>query len=185
MFIHIKPDEALTIQRIPRALLFPAPGLPSGHVLLGYNGQGHCPMLVDNQCSIYEFRPQTCRDYDCRVFSATGISVDGQNQPEIADRVKQWVFEYEGEESRQEHNIVRQAAAFLQNNRDLFPEGSLPTYPVQLAALAVSIYRLFSAVAAEPHRGASALPDAEIAHAIMAALNDPEAASGPQSAESK
>ena len=78
MFIHIQPEETQTLQRIPRALLFPAPGLPKGHVLMGYCDKGQCPMLVDNQCSIYEHRPQTCRDYDCRVFAATGISVDQQ-----------------------------------------------------------------------------------------------------------
>src|SRR5580658_8355913 len=92
MFIHIKPEETQTMQRIPRALLFPAPGLPKGHVLMGYNGQGHCPMLVDNQCSIYEHRPQTCRSYDCRVFTATGIPADPQTQREIAQRAATWEF---------------------------------------------------------------------------------------------
>jgi len=113
MFIHIKPEETQTIQRIPRALLFPAPGLPEGHVLMGYSDNGHCPMLVDNKCSIYEYRPQTCRSYDCRVFAATGVPVDQQTQAEIAQRVKAWVFNYESEESRQEHMILRDAAAFL------------------------------------------------------------------------
>jgi Fe-S-cluster containining protein len=99
MFIHIKPEETQTIQRIPRALLFPAPGLPKGHVLMGYNDEGHCPMLVDDECSIYEHRPQTCRDYDCRIFAATGVSVDEQTQAEIAHRVKAWEFHYESEAS--------------------------------------------------------------------------------------
>jgi Fe-S-cluster containining protein len=81
MFIHISPEETRTIQRIPRELLFPAPGKPKGHVLMGYTDQGYCPMLVAGECSIYEDRPQTCRDYDCRVFAATGISVDPRTQP--------------------------------------------------------------------------------------------------------
>jgi Fe-S-cluster containining protein len=182
MFIHIRPEETRTIQRIPRALLFPAPGLPAGHVLMGYDDQGRCPMLIGNQCSIYEVRPQTCRDYDCRVFAATGISVDGQKQPEIADRVRRWVFDYESEESREEHKIVKQAAAFLEMNRDLFPLGSLPSYPVQLAALTVSIYRLFSQMTANARNAAFALSDAAIAAAIMAALSEPEAASERQNA---
>jgi Fe-S-cluster containining protein len=182
MFIHIRPEETQTIQRIPRALLFPVPGLPDGHVLMGYDDQGRCPMLIGNQCSIYEVRPQTCRDYDCRVFAATGIPVDRQNQPEIADRVRRWVFDYEGEESREEHKIVKQAAAFLEMNRDLFPMGSLPSYPVQLAALAVSIYRLFSEMTTNTHNAALALSDAAIAHAIVAALSEPQASSEPQNA---
>jgi hypothetical protein len=36
MFIHIRPEETQTIQRIPRRLLVPAPGLPKGHLLMGY-----------------------------------------------------------------------------------------------------------------------------------------------------
>ena len=144
MFIHIKPEETRTIQRIPRALLFPAPGLPKGNVLLGYDDKGQCPMLVGNECSIYEDRPQTCRDYDCRVFSATGIAVDQETQPEIAQRVREWIFSYESEKSREEHRIVQSAAAFLQENGDLFPTGSLPGYPVQLAVLAIGIYKLFA-----------------------------------------
>jgi Fe-S-cluster containining protein len=174
MFIHIKPEEIQTLQRILRTLLFPAPGLPKGHMLMGYSDRGHCPMLIDNQCSIYEYRPQTCRDYDCRVFAATGVSVDGQTQPEIAQRVREWVFNYESEESREEHRILKEAAAFLENNRALFPQGSLPGYPVQLAALAVEIYRLFSDLTATMRKDASASPDAAIAQAILTALSKSE-----------
>src|SRR5437763_4457379 len=72
-FVHIGPEETETLARIPAALLAPAPGRPSGHMVLGYDDRGQCPMLVDNQCSIYSHRPRTCRAYDCRVFAATGI----------------------------------------------------------------------------------------------------------------
>ena len=81
-FVHIGPDETDTLSHIPAELLFPAPRLPRGHVLLGYDERGHCPMLVDDQCSIYEHRPVTCRAYDCRVFPATGVAVD--DKPLIA-----------------------------------------------------------------------------------------------------
>jgi len=177
MFVHIRPEETQTIQRIPSALLFPAPGWPKGHVLMGYSDKGHCPMLVDNQCSIYEHRPQTCRSYDCRVFAATGVPVKQQTQAEIAHRVQAWVFHYESEENREEHRILKEAAAFLQNNEDLFPPGSLPGQPAQLAALAVWIYRLFSDMTAKRNSGASAMSDAVIAHAIMSAMNEPERSS--------
>ncbi|MGA2038929.1 MAG: YkgJ family cysteine cluster protein [Bryobacteraceae bacterium] len=172
MFIHIEPEETQTIRRIPRALLFAAPGLPEGHLLMGYGDQGQCPMLVDNECSIYEDRPHTCRHYDCRVFAATGMAVDRQAQNEIADRVNAWVFDYESEESRAEHSILKSAAAFLQVNQDLFPRGSLPSYPVQLAALAVRIYRLFSDRTAGTHNDTSAMSDAAIASAIITVLSE-------------
>ena len=112
--------------------------------LMGYNGKGECPMLVNNQCSIYEARPQTCRDYDCRIFRATGIAVDRQAQPEIAKRVREWALTYESENGREEHRTLQLAAAFLANNRDLFPKGTVADYPVQLAALAVEIHGLIT-----------------------------------------
>ena len=174
MFIHIRPEETQTLRRIPRALLFPAPGLPKGHVLMGYGDQGQCPMFVNNQCSIYEDRPQTCRDYDCRVFAATGVSVNCEAQAEIANGVKAWAFTYEREESREEHRMVKAAAAFLERNRDLFPPGSLPGYPVQLAALAVRICRLFSDQATRMQEAGSAVSDAAMVKAILAARSEPE-----------
>ena len=146
MFIRIAPEETRTLERIPAAILFPAPGLPAGHVLMGYDEHGRCPMLVDNTCSIYADRPQTCRDYDCRIFAATGVPVDEATQREIAARVSAWVFEYHDDRGRDEHRILRETAAFLRAKRDLFPPGRLPAYPVQLAALAVRVYRLFSAL---------------------------------------
>ena len=172
MFIHIRPEETQTIRRIPRALLFPAPGLPTGHVLMGYGDKGQCPMFVDNQCSIYEDRPQTCRDYDCRVFAATGVLVDDETQPEIARRVKEWVFTCQSEAGREEHRSVQAAAVFLMKNRDLFPPGSLPSYPVQLAALAVRVYRVVSEMTARDHPESAPIADAAIAGAILEALRD-------------
>jgi hypothetical protein len=44
-FIHIQPHEKATLAAIPKKLLFPAPGLPKGNVLLGYRENGHCPMF--------------------------------------------------------------------------------------------------------------------------------------------
>jgi hypothetical protein len=89
--VHIAPDEVETLTHVPTALRFPAPGLPAGHVVLGYDEHGHCPMLVDGSCSIYEHRPRTCRVYDCRVFAATGVD-PGTAQPAIAERVASWHF---------------------------------------------------------------------------------------------
>ena len=44
-FVHIGPDETETLARVSSELLFPAPGRPEGNVLLGYDENGHCPML--------------------------------------------------------------------------------------------------------------------------------------------
>lgn len=69
-FIHIQPQETETMRQIPAELLFPAPGRPPGFKLMGYDQNGRCPMLINVKCSIYEYRPLTCRNYDCRVLTA-------------------------------------------------------------------------------------------------------------------
>ena len=107
-FVHIEPDETDTLAYIPSELLFPAPRMPQGHVLLGYDERGHCPMLIDDQCSIYEHRPRTCRIYDCRIFTATGVEVD-DDKPEIARRVRRWVFTFPTEADRECRDAVRAA----------------------------------------------------------------------------
>lgn len=155
MFIHIEPKEK-AVQRIPRPLLFAAPGRPKGHLVMGYNENGHCPMLVDHKCSVYEARPGTCRRYDCRVFAATGIGVDPA-LPEIAARSEAWEFTYATAQSRYEQELVLAAAAFLMDKYDQFPQGSLPSHPAPLAALALSVYRLF----------AEDKPDAELIQAVL------------------
>ena len=60
-FVHVAPDEHDALAHIPSTLLFPAPGAPRGHVLMGYDEHGRCPMLRPEGCSIYEHRPRTCR----------------------------------------------------------------------------------------------------------------------------
>jgi Fe-S-cluster containining protein len=167
MFIQIEPEEVETIRSIPEELLFQAPWRPEGHLLMGYNEKGHCPMLVDNQCSIYDARPQTCRDYDCRVFAATGVAVDVKRQPDIAKRVAAWVFEHDSAESREEEARLKSAAAFLCQNRDLFPPDSISYNPSEVALLAIGIYKAFP--------GESTQTDAEIARALSVEMDRIEA----------
>ncbi len=110
-FVHVGPDEHDALTHIPPALLFPAPGLPRGHVLLGYDERGHCPMLVDGACSIYEHRPRVCRTYDCRVFPATGLVPD--DKPLITQRARRWRFSHPSGEDRRRHDAVRAEATLL------------------------------------------------------------------------
>lgn len=107
-FVHIAPDERETLARIPAALLFAAPGLSKGHVVLGYDERGRCPMLSDAGCSIYEHRPRTCRTYDCRVFAAAGVDPD--DKPAVAVQVRRWRFAVAGAD-RAALDAVRAAAA--------------------------------------------------------------------------
>jgi uncharacterized protein len=140
-FVHIGPEEADTLAHIPSRLLFPAPRMPTGHVLLGYDQNGHCPMLVDGACSIYEHRPRTCRTYDCRVFPAAGIDLDDGDKPSIAHRARRWRFEHPTERDRVEHDAVKAAAAYV---RDRLPDGvAPPANATQHAVLAVRLHEAF------------------------------------------
>ncbi len=112
-FIHIAPDEVDALGVIPRDVLFPAPRLPVGHVLMGYDENGHCPMLIDGACSIYEHRPRTCRAYDCRVFAASGLKLDDPTKSAINDQVRRWQFQLADNIDRAELEAVRSAALLL------------------------------------------------------------------------
>lgn len=133
-FVHIGPDEVDTLRHIPAALLFAAPRLPTGHVLLGYDERGHCPMLVDGACSIYDHRPRACRTYDCRVFAAAGIDPGEDGKDGIAHRAARWRFDYPSEADRAEHEAVRAAARHVKER-----EGAGATPPTKIAVLAVGM----------------------------------------------
>ncbi|MEY2476284.1 MAG: uncharacterized protein QOG87_1599 [Actinomycetota bacterium] len=134
-FVHIGPDEADALAHIPAALQFPAPGLPEGHVVLGYDERGHCPMLVDGACSIYVHRPRTCRTYDCRVFPAAGVEVE-DDKPAIAQRAARWRFDFPAEADRIHHEAVQAAARFVRDRGD-------SVNATRLAVLAVEMHDAF------------------------------------------
>jgi hypothetical protein len=126
-FVHVEPDESDTLAHIPKELLFPAPGKPRGHVVLGYDERGHCPMLVDGRCSIYAHRPRACRTYDCRVFTAAGVRAPG----DVDTRAGQWTFTFETDGDRARYEAVRAAAARLESES---------TNPTAVAVRAVETY---------------------------------------------
>jgi uncharacterized protein len=142
-FIHIGPDETDTLAHIPTALLFPAPRLPRGHVLLGYDERGHCPMLIDDKCSIYEHRPRTCRTYDCRVFSAAGIEPEGDDKVLIARQARRWRFDFASDDDRTALEAVRAAAAFVRDRNDVLPDSAGAPSATHTALLAIELHDLF------------------------------------------
>jgi Fe-S-cluster containining protein len=166
-FVHIEPDETSTLARIPADLLFPAPGWPAGTWVLGYDRQGHCPMLRDNRCSIYEDRPRTCRNYDCRVFAVTGTNPSEDDKGDISARVERWKFDCHGPQAWHEYLAVQAAARFLHQHAAEFPQ-PLPASSTQLALLALKVYTVFSQFA-DPNEWASQTSTAEIVQAIVEA----------------
>lgn len=144
-FVHIRPDETDALAHIPAALQFSAPGLPAGHVLMGYDSRGHCPMLIDGACSIYAHRPRTCRTYDCRVFAAARTQDPDPAKADITRRAIRWRFTYEGVDAERRHDAVAAAATFLAGHDSLLPPDLAPANPTQLAVLAVVIHDCFLA----------------------------------------
>lgn len=126
-FVHVEPDELETLARIPRALLFPAPNAPIGHRVMGYDERGHCPMFVDDRCSIYEVRPRACRAYDCRVFSAADVFPDELEKAEVATRARAWTFTYASGADRQSHERLAALAASMRSDAGSVP-GSTATH---------------------------------------------------------
>lgn len=165
-FIPVRPEDREALDAIPARYLVHAPNEPRGQWLMGYREDGTCPMLSDNKCTIYGQRPQTCRDYDCRVFAASGIDAGGDDKSVINRRVRAWRFSYPSAADRAAHEAVKAAASFIADKRDRFPGGRAPTAPTGIAVLALKVYAVFldPAIARKP--------DAEIALAIIAASRD-------------
>lgn len=174
-FIHIRPEETQTLARINRELLFPAPGLPKGNVLLGYYENGRCPMLIDDRCSIYEHRPLTCRNYDCRVFTAAGIAAGDDDKALITQHIRRWKFSYPTERDRDQHSAVQAAARFLRERSECLPAEMAPKNSSQLAILAIKVYEVFLKLNDESVKTGRAFTDTEIAEAIVKADQEFEA----------
>lgn len=136
-FVHVAPDETDTLAHIPPGLLFPAPLMPEGHMVIGHDARGHCPMLRDGRCSIYAHRPRTCRTYDCRVFAAAGVTPDDGL---IAARAARWRFAEDGAADRRLHESVRRTAVAIRERPEDLPDGvPAPANATQLAVLAVEL----------------------------------------------
>lgn len=155
-FVHIAPDETEALAHIPRQLLFPAPGAPAGHVLLGYDERGRCPMLGDHGCTIYAHRPRTCRVYDCRVFAATGVAPEA-DQPLVAAQVRRWRFVAVAPDDDATQDAARRAARFLVTRTDDLPPAARPRTASQRAVAALALHDLFTEGDPEPSVVATAI----------------------------
>jgi uncharacterized protein len=149
-FVLIEADEQETLGHIPAELVFPAPLMPAGNFVIGYRGDGSCPMLGEHGCTIYEHRPRACRSYDCRVFTATGLSPEGPAREDVARRAHRWRFTFSDGEDRAQQAALRRAAAYLGSHRDVLPGAGGNPDVTQVAALAVVVCDLFLAEGADP-----------------------------------
>ena len=154
--------------------------VPAQHIALSHGlrymtarPDGTCPMLQDGDCSVYALRPQTCRDYDCRVFAAAGLLPGGPQRWVINQRVAQWSFDYADDRQRHVHQAVRDAAAFIQRvaGTALAPQWSAA--PTAVAVLALKAWPAF--LKADP----MARDDTQVATAVAAAVRRFDQGDGP------
>lgn len=138
--IALRPTDKAALAAVPAHLL----RLPTGGrlALMGHREDGMCPMLEAGRCTIYRDRPQTCRDYDCRIYAATGLLPDGQ-RPVIEERVREWRFEFPGDEDMRQHEALRRAARFIREHAALFPAANKVHSAATAAVLAVKTWQLF------------------------------------------
>ena len=158
--VQLRPEDERARAQIPAELLVSPPGFPPGHLTVQPKPDGLCPMLHAGRCTIYHVRPQTCLDYDCRIFAAAAIDA---GKPIIDKRVREWRFSYPSETDRLEHEAVRAAAAFLRERRDSFSV-RVPASPMGIAVFAIKAYGVFL----DPK--ASAMSPKEIALAMIEAV---------------
>lgn len=139
--IPLRPTDRTALEKVPDRYLQLRPG--SGARML-YREDGTCPMLESGRCSIYADRPQTCRDYDCRIYAAAGLIPDGQ-RPVIQERVEEWRFEFADAAARGRAAAVKRAAAFIRGHAQLFPPATRAHSATAVAVMAVKVYGLFMA----------------------------------------
>ena len=142
-FVHLTPADQAAHSNIPKQFLLRVPGFTEGHAVMGYLDGGACPMLKAGDCSIYPSRPSTCRTFDCRVLTATGLLIDGKWNERINKKVKAWEFSFSSPDGQRRLTAMKDAAAFIRRHAALFPGGRAPSEPTTLAVLAIKVHPVF------------------------------------------
>jgi Fe-S-cluster containining protein len=161
--LQLRPDDHQAAARIPATFVVNAAGFAKGDLTVRALENGLCPMLDAGKCSIYSVRPQTCLDYDCRIFAAAGIDAGGEDKAVINKRVREWRFSYPAHTDELEHAAVRAAATFIRDRRDSFTV-RVPAGPMGIAVFAIKAYEVFL----DPSTGAK--QEAEVAREIIDAV---------------
>jgi Fe-S-cluster containining protein len=141
LFILVTPHDTAARAKIPPELLTASPGMPEGYEVMSPDEEGRCPMLKPAGCAIYEDRPLTCRQFDCRMFAAADIYPP--DRPRITERARRWRFFYEDSQAERLHEGIRDAAVFLRANEERFWARIVPEHEAQLAPMAISLGDLF------------------------------------------
>jgi uncharacterized protein len=141
--IQLRPADARALAVVPPQWLVESAGFAPGQKTLVPRPDGTCRMLEAGRCTIYAQRPQTCLDYDCRVFAAAGIDAGGDDKAVINRRVRDWRFDYPTDDDRRAHQAVQSAAAFIRRVGDGAAGIRVPISPMGVAVLAVKVSDVF------------------------------------------
>jgi uncharacterized protein len=141
--VVLRPEDHAVAARVPHYLVLEPDDAPEGLRYMGYRADGTCPMLKSGQCSVYAIRPQTCRDFDCRIFAAAGLRSAGESKPLINARIQRWRFQYTSPEAEAAHTAMRAAADFIRTAAAVPGVPALPTSPIAIAGLAFKAHRVF------------------------------------------
>lgn len=167
--IALRPSDTVALVEVPaRYLRLPVDG---GLAYMGHREDGTCPMLESGRCAIYADRPQTCRDYDCRIYAATGLLPDGE-RPVIRQRVEEWHFAVATTEAAAQLAALRRAAAFIREYAGLFPATARLTSTSAIAVLAVKTWQLFADESASHEKGGGSAdppPEEQVRRVLEAA----------------
>lgn len=140
--IPLRPRDQVALERVPAVnLSLPVGG--GGLARMLPRPDGTCPMLEAGRCMIYAGRPQTCRDYDCRIYAAAGLEPDGE-RPVIRDRVREWRFSFTDPQDARRAEAVRRAAVFIRRHAGAFPPAVRAHSATAAAVLAVKVWPLFA-----------------------------------------
>jgi uncharacterized protein len=142
-YIHINKEETRTLSRIPKELLFPAPYRPPGHMVLGYDSHGRCPMLLRDTCTIYSNRPATCRSFDCRILTASGLVAENSAHHGIFQQARRWKFSCPSQNENRLLSAVQDAAKFLNHHPLSIEDNFVSRDEVHLSVLAIKVYDVF------------------------------------------
>jgi Fe-S-cluster containining protein len=146
--IPLRPADTAALDAVPARYL--RMSVEGGFARMDYRPDGSCPipdgscpMLGEGRCTIYADRPQTCRDYDCRLYAAIGLLPDGE-RPVIRERVREWQFEFTTTEEIAQRDAVLSAARFIREQAALFPPAARAHSAAAVAVLAVKTWPLFA-----------------------------------------
>lgn len=160
-FVPVRTTEKTTLAVIPSRLLITMPGTSSSSdQMIAITRKGDCALFRSGMCSVYHKRPQACREYDCRLFAATGIRTGHEA---IDRRINGWRFRYGTAEAKCIESAMKQSADFITRYPQAFPGGRAPTRAAEVAIAAFKTYTVFLESAARN------LPEKVIANRIVQA----------------